>query len=275
MWHLRIAVLVTGMALASGFLASGAATAETQETKNDIWQDEPRETWRPWWQRDLTEDVIERIMKGLQQRDPAKAKELSDLRQKDPERFKAEIREQGRPEMDQMLRERIEARRQERNAKFLEWLKANYPAEEQALGKLKDANSQLYITSFERLLNQYGYIFDAAASSPELGAVLKEDFELKKRAMELCKQLRSEKSEAKKQALGAELQDVVARRYDLIVRRKEIAYEQLQKKLDELQTQIRESKDEITKWRDDKIKQENIKQRIKVLTDEKARFKWD
>jgi hypothetical protein len=275
MRYLRVAALLAAMVLAGGFLVARPAAAETQEAKNDIWQDEPRETRQPWWQRDLSDDVVARIMKGIQQRDPAKAKELSELRQKDPARFKAEIREQGRPEMDQMISERLEARRQERNARFLEWLKNNYPAEEQALAKLKEANPQLYVTSFERVMSQYRYIFDAASSSPELGAVLKEDLELKKRAMQLCKQLHSEKSEAKKQALGAELQDVTARRYDLIVRRKEIAYEQLQKKLDELQKQVRESKDEINKWRDEKVRQENIKQRVKTLTDEKDRFKWD
>jgi hypothetical protein len=275
MRYLRVAALLAAMVLAGGFLVARPAAAETKEAKNDIWQDEPRETRQPWWQRDLSDDVVARIMKGIQQRDPAKARELSELRQKDPARFKAEIREQGRPEMDQMISERLEARRQERNARFLEWLKNNYPAEEQALAKLKEANPQLYVTSFERVMSQYRYIFDAASSSPELGAVLKEDLELKKRAMQLCKQLHSEKSEAKKQALGAELQDVTARRYDLIVRRKEIAYEQLQKKLDELQKQVRESKDEINKWRDEKVRQENIKQRVKTLTDEKDRFKWD
>jgi hypothetical protein len=275
MQYLRVAALLAGMTLTGGFLAARSATAETKEAKNDIWKDEPREAWRPWWQRDLTDDVIQRIMKGIQQRDPAKARELNELRQKDPERFRVELREQGRPEMDQMISERLEARRQERNAKFLEWLKANYPAEEQALSKLKGANPQLYVTSFERVMSQYRYIFDAASSSPELGAVLKEDLELKNRAMALCKQIRREKSDAKKQALGAELQDVIARRYDLIVRRKEIAYEQLQKKLDELQKQVGESKDEINKWRDNKVKQENVKERVKTLMDEKGRFKWD
>ena len=45
-----------------------------------------------------------------------------------------------------MFRERLEARRQERNTKFLEWLKANYPTEEQALAKLKERDPQSYLT---------------------------------------------------------------------------------------------------------------------------------
>jgi len=214
-------------------------------------------------------------MQGLQKRDPAKAKQLSELRKKDPARFKAELREQGRPELEQISRERFESRRLEQTAKFLEWLKANYPKEEQALAKLKDGDPQLYARNLERLSNQYGYIFEADSSNPELGTVLKDDFELKKRADELGKQIRNEKSEAKKQALGTEFQDIVAKRYDLIVRRKEITYEQLLKKLDELQKQVRESKDEIAKWRDPKTKQENVRKRIQDLTDNKVRFKWD
>ncbi len=272
---LRVAALFAGIALAGGWTASCLAAAEGKQAKNDIWQDEPKETLRPWWQRDLTDDVVEKIMNGIQKRDPAQAKQLTDLRQKDPEQFKTRLREQGRPELDQIIRERFEARRQERSTRFGEWLKANYPQEEQALRKLKEADSQLYLTKLDHLMNQYGYIFEADSSNPELGAVLKDDFELKKRASELWKQIRSEKSDAKKQALGAELQEVIARRYDLIVRRKEIAYEQLLKKLDELQKQVRESKDEIVKWRDEKTKQENVKQRVKALTDEKAHFKWD
>ena len=270
----RVATLLAGFTVAGGLTAVQAATAPKQ-AKNDIWKDEPKEMQSPWWQRDLSEDVVNRILKGLQQRDPAKAKQLSELRQKDPERFKAQLREQGQVELDQIIRERLDARRQERNAKFVEWLRANYPSEEQALAKLKEKDPQLYINAFDRLMKQYGYIFEADSSNPEMGTVLKEDFTLKKREDELSKLIRNEKSEAKKQSLGADLQDVIAKRYDLIVRRKEIAFEQLLKKLDELQRQVRESKDEIGRWRDPKIKQENVKQRTQSRTDNKVRFKWD
>ena len=104
---------------------------------------------------------------------------MSELRQKDPERFQTQLRQLGQPELDQIIRERLDARRQERNAKFVEWLKANYPNEEQALAKLKRGDPQLYISGFDRLMKQYGYIFEADSSSPEMGTVLKADFELK------------------------------------------------------------------------------------------------
>ena len=269
------AVLLAGVALAGGSAATILMAGEPKQTKSDIWLDEPRETQPPWWQRDLTKDEVDRIMKGIQKRDPAKAKQLNELRQKDPQTFKVQVREQGQPELDQMIRERFDARRQERNAKFLEWLKANYASDEQALAKLKEKDPQVYISEFDRLMRQYGYIFEADTSCPELGAALKADFELKKRTNDLIKQVRAEKSEAKKQALGMELQDVVGKRYDLIVRRKEIAYAELQKKLEAMQKQIRESQDEIAKWRDPKVKQENVRQRVQSLTENKVRFKWD
>jgi hypothetical protein len=272
---LRMAALLAGISLTGGFAAAILVAGEPKQTKNDIWLDEPKEMQPPWWQRDLSNETIDRIMKGIVKRDPAKAKQLNELRLKDLEKFKTQLREQGQPELDQMIRERLGVRRQERNAKFVEWLKANYPSDEQALAKLKERDPQLYISSFDHLMKQYGYIFEADSSSQELGRVLKQDFDLRKREEELCRQIRNEKSEAKQQALGAEFQDVVAKRFDLLVRRKEIAYEQLLKKLDELQQQIRESKDEIGKWRDPKVKQENVKQRIKDRTGNKVRFKWD
>jgi hypothetical protein len=276
MRRLRVALLLVGLALVAGLAATQAATGASQQTpKDNIWKDEPKQTPPSWWQRELSDDTISRIMKGIEVRDPAQARRLEDLRKKDPVRFKAQVREQGQPELDQVIRERFETRRLERNAKFVEWLKANYPREEETLAKLKEKSPQVYINTFDRLLKEYGYIYEADASNPEMGAVLKEDRELKKRADVLYKQIRDEKSEAKKQALGIELQDVIAKRYDLIVRRKEIAYEQLLKKLDELQEHVRESKDEIAKWRDPKIKQENVKQRVQDLTGNKVRFKWD
>lgn len=271
----RLAALFAAVALAGGLTAVGLATDESKQTKQDIWQDEPTEPRPNWWRRDLTDETVNKIMEALRKRDPAKARELEKLKSRDPERFKAELRDAGQPELDQIMRDYWEARRQKRNAEFIDWLKANYPKQEQELTALKDKDPKLYITSFEHLMDEYGAIFEAARSNPELGAVLKEDHDLKRRVGELSRQLRSEKSDAKKQELGAELQEVVARRYDLIVRRKEIAYEQLLKRLEDLQKQVIQSKDDIAKYKDRQVKQENVRQRVQTLTDNKVKFKWD
>ena len=42
-------------------------------------------------QFELTDEVIDRIMSGMSQFDPEKAKELEELRKSDPEKFKAEL----------------------------------------------------------------------------------------------------------------------------------------------------------------------------------------
>jgi len=270
----RVALFAMGIALIGGWTTVVLATAQAQKAATDIWKDEPKET-RPYWQRDLSQEQIERILEGIQKRDPAKAKALTELRKRNTDQFMTELREQGRPEIDQIVRERWEARRQERNNRFLEWLKANYPSEEQALTKLKEKDPQLYLKGFENLMNRYGYIFEAENSSPELAVVLKEDLELKKRTEQLCARYRNEKSDAKKQALGAEIEELVARRYDLIVRQKEIAYEQLLKRVEDLQKQVTSSKDDIAKFKDVQVKRENVKQRVETLVGNKVRFKWD
>ncbi len=279
MQRFQTALLLGMFLLAAGFGSAATTTAQPgpEGEPGDIWDDGSSSPRYPWWYRWLSDETITRIMKGIEQRDPAKAKELAELRKKKPEEFKAELGRYGRKEIEQISRERFEARRQRRNADFIEWLKANYPQDEVELAKLKEKDPQLYIKSFEHLWQQYGRIFEAHGFNPELGGVLKEDFDLKKRRDEILRKMRRERSGAKRQALGTELQDIVARRYDLIVRRKEIAYEQLQRKIEEMQRQIKESKDEIVQWQDAELKRENVRQRTEALTEgmKKRGFKWD
>jgi hypothetical protein len=271
----RLIIVVAAVALVGGSLYGADAGAnDKEEGKKDIWKDEPRRP-RPWWNRDLSKETVERVLKGLRQRDAAKAKELDQLRKKDPELFKIKLREYGRPEFEQITRQYWENRRQRRNAEFLEWLKENCAADHAELAKLKDQDPTLYVKRLEHVTDEYSRIFEAGRSNPELGKVLIEDHALKKRREALRRRIRSEKSEAKRQKLGLELQEVVARRYDLIVRQKEIAYESLLQKLESLQKQIHESRHEIKRWKDDDLKRENVRQRIKSLTRGKVKFRWD
>jgi len=271
----RQIALLLGLVLLAGGIPAVIAAERGQGQTEDIWEDEPTPSRRPRWHRWFSDETVDRIMKGIQQRDPAKAKELAELRKKDLEKFKAELGEYGRKEIEEISRERFEAWRQRRQTDFTNWLKTNYPEDEKSLTRLKEKDPPLYVKSYEHLEAKYGRIFDADNSNPELGAVLKEDLELKARRDRLVRQVRQERSDARRQAIGIELQEVVARRYDLIVRRKEIAYEQLQRKLEDLQRQLRESKDEIVQWQDGELKLENIRRRIESLTEGKMRFKWD
>ena len=270
----RIAMMLAAATLVVASAAASATAASQKPTEEDIWKDEPRQP-RHWWDRGLSEETVKRVMEGVRKRNPDQAKELEQLRKKDEDLFKIKLREYGRQEFEQMGREYWAARRQKRNDEFLAWLKANYAKEHEDLVKLKGRDPTVYVKNFETLMNRYGRIFDAERSNPELGAVLKEDLALKKRRDELRHRMRHERSEARRQQIGAELQEVVARRYDLIVRQKEIAYEHLLRKLADLQKQVQESKNEIEKWKDDGIKRENVRQRLKALTENKVKFRWD
>ncbi len=276
MQHYRVSLLLGLVVLLAGGVVPAGAGDRQEEQPEDIWEDVPGPPQYPWWYRWLSDDAtVDRIMKGIEQRDPAKAKELAELRQKDPDRFKAELGRHGAEEIQEISRERFEAHRQRRQEEFLAWLRANYPKDEEDLARVKEKDPQLYIKTCERLLDQYGRIFEADSSNPELGAVLKEDLDLKRQRNDLLRRLRHEQSNAKKQEIETELEEIVARRYDLIVRRKEIAYEQLQRKLEDLQRQIKDSKDEIVKWQDLGLKQENVRRRIEALTEGQMRFRWD
>ena len=74
---------------------------------------------------ELSEEDIDRVMEGVKERDPEKAKELEKLRKEDPEKFREELRRHGREEFGKIIRERIERWRQERKTEFIEWLEEN------------------------------------------------------------------------------------------------------------------------------------------------------
>ena len=228
---------------------------------------------------DLTDEEINRIMEGLKQRSPEKAKELEDLREKDPERFQQELRRHAGDEFGKVVRERMEKRmekwRQERHAEFVEWLQKSLPKEAEELAKLKDRDTDLYGKKYELAWRSYGRIFEESRRSPELAEVLMEDLKLQRRTEELSAKIKTAKNEMEKKELTADLEEVVGLRYDLIVRKKQLAYEGLLKWLEELQNRIKESRAELGIWQDPKTKAENVKERIEYLLEEKKGFSWD
>ncbi len=226
---------------------------------------------------ELTDEEIDRIMKGLQESNPEKAKELAKLRETDPNQFSTELRKHGHghEEFVKIIRERIEKGRSRWRAEFLEWLGKAVRKEAEELAKLKEISPGIYAKKFELVRRKYWRIFEESKRNPELADVLLEDLRLKKRRDELLRNIKATTSEKEKKKLVAELEEVVAGRFDLIVRRKQIAYERLLKRLNELRKHLRESRGEIAKWRDDKLKNENVKQRTLDLLEEPLKFNWD
>ena len=285
----RRIIVVLVMAVVATVIVHPSSAEEKKDGK-DIWtEDESRGPGRgpgrgPWPGRgsrrlELTDEEIDRIMKGLKETSPEKAKELAKLREKDPEKFRDELRRHGREEFDKIIRERIDKRidnwRKRRHAEFLESLEKLVPKEARELAKLKDTKPDLYAEKYELALRKYGRIIEEGRRNPELAKVLIEDLKLKKRRDELPKKIKAGKSENEKKKLVAELEEVVAGRLDLIVRRKQIAYERLLRWLEGLQKRIRESRGESVRWRDEKLKNENVKQRTGDLLEEIPKFNRD
>jgi len=224
---------------------------------------------------ELTDEEIDRIMKGLQESNPEKAKELAKLRETDPNQFSFELRRHGREEFEKISKKRMAKFWSERREKFLEWLGKAVPREAQELAKLKDISPDLYAEKFELIRRKYWRIFVESKRNPELADVLLEDLRLKRRRDELLRNIKAVRSEREKEKLVAELQEVVAGRFDLLVRRKQLAFEGLLKRLEELRKHIRESRGEITRWRDEKFKNENVKKRTLDLLEETPKLNWD
>jgi DNA-binding Lrp family transcriptional regulator len=224
---------------------------------------------------DLTDEEVDHIMEGLRERSPEKAKELEKLRDKEPEKFNAELRRHAREEFGKVVKERIEKLRQQRQAEFLEWLAKNVSDEAEELAKLKESSPDLYGEKYELVWKKYGRTFEESRRSPELAQVLIEDIRLQKRRDQLLGKINTTTSQREKKKLTAELEEVVGHRYDLIVRRKQIAYEWLLKRLEELQNRINESSADIRKAQDTKVKAENVKKRTQELLEEKKGFNWN
>jgi hypothetical protein len=78
----------------------------------------------------------------LKERSPEKAKELEQMREKDPEKFQQELRIHAGDEFGKIIRERMQKReeqwRQQRRTEFIEWLQKSLPKEAEELAKFKE-----------------------------------------------------------------------------------------------------------------------------------------
>jgi hypothetical protein len=224
---------------------------------------------------ELTDEEIDRIMDGLKQRSPEKAKELTELRKKDPDKFREELVKNAFEEFRKVAGERWEKWQAERRVKFLEWLVEKVPEEAEELAKLKERSPDLYGEKYEGIRRKYGRIYEEGRRNPELEKVLIEDLRLQKRRDQLLGKIHTTTNRREKEKLTKELEEVVGLRYDMIVRRKQMAYEWLLKRLEELQNQVKESRAEIHRAQDAEVKAQNIKKRIQELLEEKKGFHWD
>jgi len=266
--------------------------------KEKIWsEDEPRRLHRRF---ELTEERIERLMNRLKETNAEKAEELSQLREQDLEKFKAELRKLMREQFGKRLRERGKERSERRgrrpgvggppgyspgglgmrgtgmhrrHGELLEWLEKHHPEEAERLRDMRADRPELFERRMGLGLKKYGRILEAARENPELAEVLKQDLELKQRRDELLREIETASNDERRELIG-ELEEVISSRFDLIVRRKQIEYEQLLDKLERLKKRVEESEAKVDKWKDASFKKESVKARLEELVGETGEFRW-
>ncbi len=282
--------------------------ADVNEPEN-VFEEFPERMFREF---EPTEEMIDHFMDRLKETEPEKAQELAELRGKEPEKFKEEIKNVMRERFRHMFREqrsrggftgrpegrgqmgpegRVErgpegrergprrddlmARFAEIQEKFLVWLKENYAQETEKLAEIKEKNPELYERQIHILWRRYGRIFMTAQENPELAEILKQQDELNHQRDELMRKIGKAEDEKEKQKLVDELGEVLGKKFDLIVRRKQIAFEQLRERLAELEKQVKESEAKVERWQKPEFKQEQIKNRLAELVGKSEKFDWD
>jgi hypothetical protein len=201
------------LAMAAGILVLAALPCPAVERDEEsIWaQDKPRKPPLRRSALELTDERIERIMNRLSEAEPEKAEELTKLREQDPEKFEAELRQiirrraakprrahdgrgpgfgergfrggaEHRREGRGMGRGRgpdeegrfgpMMRRHRERFSEFLEWMQENYPDRAEKFGKWQDQS--LHPGQGPHLPpggGTYMKIFEASKDNPKLAEV--------------------------------------------------------------------------------------------------------
>ena len=278
-------ILILVMAVMTTVIILPCSSQEKNKADEDIWTEvEPRgpgggpgrggpgRGGRGPGRYRTSEDEIDHFLKELKESDPAKAKELTTLREKNPEKFRDELRKTIREQFSK----RIESWRNRWRAEFLEWLGKAVPKVARDLTKLKDTDPDLYAKKYEIIREKYRRIFDESKRNPDLAEVLMAELELEKRQELLVKEIKAAKSEKEKKKLTSQLEEVVGNKYDLIIAKKIIAYEFLLKRVEELQKELNRNREKIDKWKDEKIKAQNVKVRVDELTEpsRSRKFPW-
>ena len=213
---------------------------------------------------ELTDEQINSVLEELTKRDPNTAKELADLRQKDPNEFRNELRRNAWPEIGRIIMSSWAVRRQ---TDFLAWLEKYVPKEAEELARLKETETDLYTQKYELAWRKYDRIYDQRWN-PELTKVLVADLQLREKQRELQSKYRTAKAEEEKKMLWSQMEEVVSDRYDLLVRQKQMEYEQLLKRLEAMQNEVKASLKEVETWLDKGFKEKTVKERMDDLMTE-------
>ncbi len=263
----------------------------------DVWGDKKG---KKQGERRISEEQIKGIMRRIAENNPEKAEHLRQLREKNPQEFREQMRlligargnrddnrtrgqhsgqskgekgKEGMPGMRTPGRGGGFGRRMaERHDEYVKWFKKEFPEKAQKMEALREKYPEKYMKLMQVGQKKYSPIMRAQKSNPELAKVLKEDILLQSQRDQLLKELRSaDKKESK--ALRKELKEIVSSRFDIIVRKKQLHYEDMLKKLQALEKKVNKQQAEVESLKDKK--NETIEQRIEELVGKTEKISWD
>ena len=273
----------------------------------DVWGDKKG---KKQGERRITEEQIKGIMRHIAENNPEKAEHLRQLREKNPQEFREQMRliggwgdrngkqqkgrGQGHDERTRAQRggqskgekgkERMPGRGMpgrgggfggrmaERHDEYVKWFKKEFPEKAQKMEALREKYPEKYMKLMQGCQKKYSPIMKAQKSNPQLAKVLKEDILLRSQRDQLLKELRSaDKKESK--ALKKELEEVVSSRFDIILKKKQLRYEEMLKRLQALEKKVNEQQAEVESLKDKK--NETIEQRIEELVGKTEKISWD
>ena len=278
------------------------------EQVESIWsEDRPRHggDWGKWFE--LTDEGVAHFMGKIAEDDPNRAGELEKLRESEPEKFKAELRDAMRERFrgqwkkykagkrhkyagkrydegqkqpcgpyagkhEKMKKRRVKGMLGRYDEK-VKWLEENYPEEAEKLAQLREKSPERFQERVHRGLRRYWRIAEAEEDNPELAGVLKEDLALKQQRDELLGKIAAADEDDKGQ-LSEQLEEIVSKRYDIILRRKQIEYDDMFKRLARMKAHVEENEAKLEQWKDADYKSRNIKVRVEELVGKKEKFRW-
>ena len=260
------------------------------------------------WQTERTERMLEQV----REIDPQKAEELAQLKDKDPNAFRTEVRNfmrermmdrmgqimeqnnipgrkpQGRyessvrrglitpkgPGFEGRGPEMFRQHMQEWGEEFIKWLKDDYPDEAAKIEQLQNGSPE-YNRAMALLGRKFGRIYEASKNNPQLAEVLKEKLALRAQRADLVRQIKTATDEKQKKLLTADLEKTVGLQFDLIIKHKQLVCEDLAGKLKDLNKELDKKKADIEKWKNIDFKNQKVKDRVNELLAESEKFEWD
>jgi hypothetical protein len=255
-------------------------------------------------ERKMSAEHIEGILRHIAESNPEKAEYLRQLKKKDPQKFRAQMRQlagargdrdgkqpknrtaghrsgQGKGQTGKEKTSGIHPSGRgggfsrhmaKRHDEYVKWFKEEFPEKAQRMEAMREKYPEKYMRLMQGGQKKYSPIMKAQKNNPQLAKVLKEDILLQSQRDQLLRELRSADKEESK-ALKEELKEIVSSRFDIIVRKKQLNYEDMLKRLQALEKRVNKQQIEVESLKDKKNK--TIEQRIEELVGKTEKISWD